>query len=86
MEGELKKVDLEKIYQHSKNNRAEILKSKTCGCFYCKKIFSPKEIKNWLKKENTALCPYCTIDTVVGDASGVEITSGLLEEMHKRYF
>ena len=63
---EMEQTNLEKVYQHSKNNKAELLRSKTCGCFYCKKIFNPKEIKNWLEKENTALCPYCTIDSVLG--------------------
>lgn len=80
------KKRLEEIHQHSHNNKEEIAKSKTCGCFYCKEIFAPSEIKSWLKKENTALCPYCTIDSVLGDACGVQITNKLLEEMHKFYF
>ncbi len=80
------KKEIEKIYAHSKNNKDEILRSETCGCFFCKKVFAPKKIKNWLEKENTALCPYCAVDSVLGDASGVEITKSLLEEMHRIYF
>lgn len=79
-------MNLEKVYQHCKNNKVEILKSKTCGCIYCKKIFTPKQITNWLAKEDTALCPYCNIDSVLADASGVEITEALLEKMNKKYF
>ena len=82
----MKQNDMEKIYRHSKNNIAEISKSKICECFYCKKIFAPNEIKNRLENENTALCPYCSVDSVLSDASGVEITKKLLEEMHKIYF
>ena len=35
--------------------------------------------------QRTALCPYCGIDSVIGSASGVEISSKLLKEMHDYY-
>jgi hypothetical protein len=33
----------------------------------------------------TAICPICSIDAVLGDAS-VELTAELLEVMHKLFF
>ena len=81
-------MDLIQAHQHSKNNKTEILNSHVCGCFHCKKIFTPNEIKNWLndKKDQTALCPSCQIDAVVGDASGFEITEIFLNDMNKKWF
>ena len=80
--------NLEQVYKHSKNNKQEIDKSDTCGCFYCREMFVPKEIKNWIKDEkgDTALCPYCQIDAVIGNASGFEINKKLLEELYNKYF
>ena len=36
--------------------------------------------------DGTALCPFCCIDSVIGDSSGFPITGKFLQEMHKRYF
>ncbi len=69
-------------------NKEEILKSTFVGCFYCKRIYSPAEIEEWIpdKAGETAMCPHCAIDSVIGDASGIELTSKFLEEMHERWF
>lgn len=84
----MKDLELAKIHDHSFANKKEILKSDTCGCFYCKEMFAPSEIKEWVddKSGDTALCPYCFVDSVIGNASGIEITNKLLEELHKKYF
>ena len=83
----MKQNDLQEAYKHSNNNKTEIMKSNTCGCFYCREIFIPKEIKNWIKdKELTAQCPYCLVDSVIGDASGIPITKAFLDEMHEKWF
>ena len=80
--------ELFKIHKHSFANKEEIVKSNTCGCFYCKEMFAPSEIKEWVddKHGDTAQCPYCMIDSVIGDASGIKITKKLLEDLNKRYF
>ena len=78
---------LEEVHKHSNNNKMEIEKSDTCGCFYCKELFVPTEIKSWIQdKEPTARCPYCTVDSVIGNASGYEITKALLDAMSKKWF
>ena len=34
----------------------------------------------------TAWCPYCGIDSIIGEAEGYEITPELLAEMKKQWF
>lgn len=80
-------IDLEKAHKHSINNKEEIEKSDTCGCFYCREIFAPSEIKTWINdKKGTAQCPYCMTDSVMGNASGYPINNEFLTAMHKKYF
>lgn len=61
-----------------------------CGCFYCKSIYSASEVKEWCdndgRGDKTALCPKCGIDSVLGDATFVELTPELLELMNILFF
>lgn len=83
----MEEKQLNALYESSINHKEKILKSKICGCFYCKKMFEPKDIKMWLKDRcSTAVCPFCGTDTVIGDACGEQINTAVLEEMNKRYF
>lgn len=69
------------------NHKTELKKDKICGCFYCFKIFNPNEIEEWIDdSKGTALCPYCGIDSVIGESSGFPITEDFLKEMHDRWF
>jgi len=82
---------LENAHKHCFNNKEEITKSDACGCFYCREIFAPSEIKEWIinekyPKETTAQCPYCMIDAVIGNASGINLSNEFLIAMYERYF
>lgn len=82
---------VEKAHKHSIRHRNEIELSQKCGCFYCGLIFTPNEIKQWIDKNGkglgqTALCPRCGIDSVIGDKSGFDIEESLLCSMHDRWF
>ena len=69
------------------NHKAELIKDKKCGCFYCLEIFEPCEIIQWLKDPGgTALCPYCGIDAVIGESSGYPITKEFLKSMQEYWF
>lgn len=85
---EMGSIDLEEAHKHSINNQQEIEQSNTCGCFYCREIFAPSEINTWIndKKGKTAQCPYCMVDSVIGNASGYPINTKFLDAMHKKYF
>lgn len=159
----MKKKNFIKVHTHSFRNKQEIEKSHLCGCFYCRQIFSPNEITEWITENNniineeilfstlveklindyhmngkdalfavqhsnikqlikqspktlnsnnmdfliqtifkgdlikfkkeeqnkssqTAVCPYCNIDSVIGDASGYIIDTMFLKELNSYYF
>ena len=79
-------VDYIKAHKHCGNHRDKLKTDKICGCFYCLSIFSPDEIHQWLDNQQTALCPYCSIDSVIGESSGYPITKEFLEKMKKHWF
>ena len=78
--------DIIEAHKHSSYHRKDLEKSEWCGCFYCLKIFPSSEIDEWTDKGNTAHCPHCWIDSVIGDVSGYPITKEFLESMHKHWF
>lgn len=74
-------------HKNSINNKKSLQNDTVCGCFYCLKIYSPKEITEWIQDtDGTALCPYCGIDSVIGEGSGYPITEEFLKQMNKRWF
>ena len=82
---------LAEIKRHSICNKTEIMNSETCGCYSCQTIFAPSKISHWGKETSpkllerecseTALCPNCGFDFVIGDAIGVKITKELLSAL-----
>lgn len=82
--------DYARAHRHSIYNRDEILSSEQCGCFYCGVIFSPMEVRDWTDERQdvgqTALCPRCGIDAVIGSNSGYPITTEFLEIMKTHWF
>jgi len=79
-----------RAHRHSMHNRDAILSSEQCGCFYCGAIFSPMAVKDWTDEwegvDQTALCPRCGIDAVIGSKSGYPITTEFLETMKTHWF
>lgn len=71
-------------------HRTEIEASTICGCFFCLGIFSPSKIEDWIDEENgkeeTAICPYCGVDSVIGNSSGYPIDQEFLAAMERRWF
>jgi hypothetical protein len=78
--------DVERAHKHSIRHRPELWASTLCGCFYCLETFIPDEITDWTDKGDTALCPNCGIDSVIGDASGFPVTPEFLAAMERRWF
>jgi hypothetical protein len=73
-------------HDHSFRHRVEILASEICGWFHCRGTFTPAEIGEWTDDDQTALCPKCGIDSVIGSAAGFPLTQGFLDEMHEYWF
>jgi hypothetical protein len=74
------------VWNHCTGNRHELGSSKICGCFYCLAIYSPWEIDEWADDNQTAICPKCGIDSVIGESKDYKLDAELLREMNKAYF
>lgn len=81
------------LHQHSSRHRAAVERSELCGCFYCRSVFPPNEITEWIGGANdnlddgvTALCPRCGIDSVLPSGAGIVITPELLADMNRYWF
>lgn len=91
-------ADLERAHKRSIRHRSEIEASDLCGCFYCFAMFPPGEITDWIdwpddtpeededRYGQTALCPRCGIDSVIGSAAGYPLTHEVLRAMNVRWF
>ncbi|NSB15133.1 cytoplasmic protein [Clostridium beijerinckii] len=76
-----------KAHKYSSNHRNQLLRDKKCGCFYCLKIFSPKEIVDWVEDiGGTGICTYCGTDSIISESSGYQITKEFLIEMKNYWF
>ena len=80
-----KNLDYIVAHKFVSNHKDDIAKSTHCRCLYCLKVFEPKEISEWISNEKTALCPYCSIDSVVGDAS-FKIDDALADKIKRYWF
>jgi fructokinase len=71
-------------------NWESVMSSKICGCYYCRSIFPSSEVtgNDWIpdKHGRTVLCPKCSIDSVIGDVSGIPIREDVLEELYQDQF
>lgn len=77
--------------RHSVQNRREIERSGQCGCFSCFAVFPAAKVWDWVGSETPdeqmGMCPYCWMDTVLGDASGFAVTEqSFLRELNAKIF
>jgi len=77
---------LEAAHRHSMDHRMELFRSSRCGCFSCAQTFAVSAVEKWIDKGETALCPRCGVDAVIGSAAGYALTPSFLEEMHDYWF
>lgn len=73
-------------HDHARNNRAELAASSKCGCFFCRAIFDPKIIAEFADNGQTAICPNCGVDSLIGDKAGYELNNEFLIAMFRRWF
>lgn len=91
--GILDDIPLEcRAHSASSNHMEQLKQDKRCGCFYCLRIYDPAEIEEWIIDDNpidkggTAVCPYCGIDSVIGESAGYPLTVEFLQKMNKAWF
>lgn len=63
-------------------NRSELEKVEKCSCYYCCQTYPVSEIVNWTDESKTAICPKCSIDSVVPGVVDVEV----LKKAHEYWF
>lgn len=73
-------------HEHARNNRSELAASAKCGCFFCRAIFDPKIIAEFADNGQTAICPNCGIDSLIGDKAGYDLNNEFLMAMFRRWF
>lgn len=73
-------------HKHASRHRVEIEASVRCGCFFCFRTFPSSDIKAWIDANQTALCPRCGVDSVIGSASNHRIDDTFLRGMHAHFF
>jgi hypothetical protein len=81
--------DLKAAFAHCTANEEELRISGLCGCFYCEKTFVPSAIVAWIDdaEGQTAHCPLCEIDSVIGDASAYPVSDAeFLNAMNEHWF
>ena len=72
---------------HASRHRDQIERSESAGCFHCEVTFPASAISEWVDEAETALCPVCGIDSVIGDASGVPVHEApFMAAMHAYWF
>ncbi len=81
------------IYSYCNKNKKLLKRYKDCTCLYCGKSFNYKEINAWIddRDEKTAVCPYCSIDSIVPTEvdNGIDkykISKEIQEKIKKIYF
>jgi hypothetical protein len=82
---DVNKTKLHKLHKKSTRHRSVRSKSKICGCFYCFKELSFGQMVRWIDNNETALCPYCGVDSVLGFETSTA-NQALLRDMHEEWF
>ena len=77
---------LQAAHEHCTGHRSEVAASDQCGCFHCLEVFPPQRILEWIDEGDSALCPYCGTDAVIGSAAGFPIARTFLREMRRHWF
>jgi hypothetical protein len=85
-------------YRYTTNNWAQVRGSKLCGCCNCLETFGPDEVVAWTGldfqnaddpkavENQTAMCPHCGCEAVLGDKSGYPINAQFLGHMNEAWF
>ena len=50
----------------SSMHRKQLLASEVAVCYYCFGEYPPSSIAEWCDQDQTAICPHCGVDAVVG--------------------
>lgn len=84
-------------YRYTTNNWDMIQGSQVCGCCNCMRIFPASEVSGWTGlalediddpaaiAKQTAMCPHCGSESVLGDQCGYPIDAAFLSRMNEAW-
>jgi len=75
-------VFIENLSKFAIKNKQDVVNSTLCSCYYCLKVFDSNEVTKWIDNSETAICPYCQIDSVVP----FELRMDFLEKANEYWF
>ena len=71
-----------KASKMSLHNADKITIDTDCSCYYCLSNFKGCDITEYVDEGRTAICPFCSIDSVLPE----KISKERLEELYKENF
>lgn len=74
--------ELLELHKKSIHNKEEFLKQGNGGCFFCFETVDYAQVDEWWDKGTTAVCPYCSIDSIIPGLTDKNI----LEKLFERWF
>ena len=81
---------LHHAHMYSIYNEQTVKESHMCGCFYCGQVFPAEEVTETTiefgNNPDTALCPYCMIDSILPDSKWKDLSPTFLDKMHDYFF
>lgn len=80
---------LKLAHKRSFRNQEALSRSETAGCFHCLAVYPAHAVRQWVRERcdgKTAVCPRCGIDSVIGSAAGIPLTSEFLRAMEQYWF
>lgn len=78
---------LKMLHRQSIGNKARLADAKDCGCFHCLSHFPASAAEYWDDEGGeTAVCPECGVDSVIGEYDNKRVSDDLLRAMNERFF
>jgi len=77
--------EMRKAHKFVQDNFWLLQEDQNCRCIYCLKEFNSKLIDEYTMDDN-AICPYCWMDTVIGEKSGYTFTDDEASMMYDFFF
>lgn len=81
--------EMDELNRLTAYNRRRVERSKKCGCFHCGSTFKGSEVAEWLHEEDgedSALCPYCGVDSVIYGTKKYQLSTAMLSSLYMKWF
>ena len=84
----ISRAQIKSALKHAVNNEDEVKASDQCGCFHCLEVFDAQDVEDWVEGEQgqSAVCPLCDVEAVIGDAAGFPLTEEFLTALRDEQF